>query len=90
MKPEKTIEKNRKELDKITKELVRLVARRNKLVMGVGKAKKKMKIKVTDNRRENIVLKKARSYSRKAKVDSKLMEKIMKLLVRHAKKLQAR
>jgi len=90
MKPEKIIKNKRKELDKTTKDLVKLISKRNKLAIKIGKTKKKMNLKITDRKREKIVLKNAKSYAKKMGVNPKLIEKIMKTLIKHSKKLQAR
>lgn len=88
MNPERTIQSSRRKLDRITKDLIRLVYERNKLAIDVGKAKKKMNLKVTDIKREKMVIDNAKAYARKMKVDSKLIEKLMKILMSHARKLQ--
>ena len=90
MKPEKIIKNNRKRLDRVTKDLVKLIAKRNKLAVKIGKTKKKLNLKITDRKREKIVLKNAKLYAKKMGVNPNLIEKIMKILIKHSKKLQAR
>lgn len=76
----------RKSIDKITDEIIRLIARRNRLAVEIGRLKKR----VTDKKREEKVLLNAKNAAKKYGVDAKLAEKISKILISHSKKIQRR
>lgn len=83
------IEANRKELDRITYELVEIVARRTRLVKGIGKAKEGLGIGVVNTQRERAVISNARKLARQMKVDEDLIENIMKMLIMDGRRKQS-
>ena len=88
MNPEKTIQKNRKKLDKITEDLVNLVAKRNKVILSIAKVKRQSGKPIVNIKREKEVLERAKRFSKEMNVDFTLIKKMMKLLIKHARKLQ--
>ncbi|MEM5869965.1 MAG: chorismate mutase [Candidatus Aenigmatarchaeota archaeon] len=88
MNPKNVIEKNRKKIDRINEKIIYLIAERNKLVKEIGLAKKKLGMKVVDRKREKEVLENSRKIAEKMKVDPKIAEKIMKILIEYARKIQ--
>ncbi len=90
MKLENTIFKNRKGIDKITNDLVKLMAKRSKLVLDIGKAKKKLNLPLIDSKREMQMVEDARKLSKKFGVNPKLVNRIMKLLIEDARRLQSK
>jgi len=82
------IQKLRKDLDKITQQLVTLIARRKKLILKLAKIKKEIKMPIKDKKREEEIFKKLKVMAEKKGLDYFLVEKIMKLLINNARKLQ--
>ena len=78
----------RKKLDRITERLIKLIGERDRIVLEIGKAKKSLGLGITDSRREEEVIEKARELAMKKGVDPELVEEIMKVLITHAKKIQ--
>lgn len=88
MKLEKAIQYYRQELDKTTKDLVKLIAKRNKIVFKIGKIKRKLGLPITDFKRDKEVLKKAKLISKEKMVNPKTIEAIIKILIKYAKEIQ--
>lgn len=87
-KDKNVIEKNRKKLDKITEDLIQLVRKRDKLVLEIGKAKKRLGIEVLDIKRESKILEGARAKAQALGVDEHLIEGILKLLIEDSRRKQ--
>jgi len=88
MKPEKKIQFYRKELDEITKKLISLIAKREKVILKMAKVKKEAKEIIIDVKREREVLKEAKKMADKEGISQLLIKKIMKILIKHARKIQ--
>ncbi|XOB41457.1 MAG: chorismate mutase [Candidatus Nealsonbacteria bacterium] len=88
MKSEKIIQKNRKKLDEITRDITKLIAKRNRIVLKIGKIKKQFGLPVTDLKRDKEVIKKAKTIAKKTGVNIDAIEKIIKILIKHAKEIQ--
>jgi len=78
----------REKLDRITERLVELIGERDRIVLEIGRIKKTLGLGITDSRREEEVIKKARELAMKKGVDPGLVEEIMRILIAHAKKIQ--
>jgi len=74
-----SLEKYRKEIDKIDSKISKLLNQRFKVVKQVGKFKQKNSIKVTDKSRESQVLKKFKKQE---------IKEVFKTIIKQAKKLQ--
>ncbi len=83
-----TLKNKRKEMDRITAEMIRLIAKRNRTAEEIGKIKKGKNI--TDRKRESAVISAAAAAAKKYNVDAGLAEKVMKILISHSKKIQRR
>ncbi len=90
MRPKNVIEKNRKKLDKITEQIIRLIRERNDAAKEIGRAKRKLGLPVVNLKRRAGVIKNAKKLARKLKVDVNVVEKIMRILINHAEKIQRR
>ncbi|MDE1861005.1 MAG: chorismate mutase [Candidatus Micrarchaeota archaeon] len=88
MDAERIIARNRRGLDRINVSLVRLIAERDRLVVEIGRAKKRLGLKITDRKREKAIMDKIDRLALHYKVDKKLARRIVKTLIRHAKELQ--
>ena len=67
-----TLEKKRKEMDRITVEMVRLIAERNSLAEEIGRIKEGKNI--TDRKRESVVLSAAAAAAKEHGVDPEEIE----------------
>src|SRR5208283_5624843 len=88
MNAAKEIEANRRKIDDITHEIVELIRKRDLVVRRINKAKGRIDIPVVDSRREREVIRKARIAAKKLSVDPRLVEKIMKLVIKHSRGLR--
>jgi len=73
-----TLEKYRKEIDKINNQMVRLLAKRLSLVKKIGAYKKKNGMKVYDRKREKIILEKLRIEAKRYLAEEKYIENFAK------------
>lgn len=85
---EKEIENLRRKLDKITQDLISLLAKRNKIVLEIGKLKRKKKILIFDKKREREILEMAEKVAKERGLNPILVKKIIKLLIDDAKRIQ--
>lgn len=85
---EKEIKNLRRKLDKITKELINLIAKRKKLVLELAELKKKNKMPILDRKREREALEVAKRMATEKGLNPLLIEKIIKILIEDAKKIQ--
>jgi chorismate mutase len=82
------IDADRRELDRITSELVGLVARRTELTVEIGRAKRLLGIDVVDKDRERRVIAHAMRLARRKGADQRLIGSIMKLLISNSRSRQ--
>lgn len=85
---ENKIQKLREKLDKITEDLIDLFAKRKKIVLELAKTKREIKTSIKDKKREKEILETAKKMAREKGLNSILVEKIVKLLIEDAKKIQ--
>jgi chorismate mutase/prephenate dehydrogenase len=84
----KKIQNIREKLDKITEDLIDLLAKRNELVLKIGKMKKQLGLPLIDSQRDKEVLKKAKLFAKKKGVSPKIVGEIIEILLKHAKEIQ--
>lgn len=85
---EKKIKNLRRKLDKITEDLIFLLAERKELVLKLDKLKKKNKMPILDKKREKEALNRAKKIAREKGLNPILVKKIINLLFKDAKKIQ--
>jgi chorismate mutase len=85
---EKEITNLRKKLDKITEDLIDLLAKRKGLVLKLAKVKREIRTSIKDKKREKKILETAKKLAKKNNLNPSLVEDIMKLLMEDAKKIQ--
>lgn len=86
----KRIKNQRKKLDKVTREIIRLIAQRKRLVLTIGRLKEKKGLPIINKGREREVLRDSVKVAKKLKVNPILTTKIMRLLIEDARKIQKR
>lgn len=79
------IKKRRRALDEITKELIILIRKRNKIALEIGRSKRRLGLKIIDSRREKDVMEKAIKAAKRAGVSTALVKKILLLLIREGR-----
>ena len=84
----KEIESKRKEIDKITEKIIKLIAERRNIVLEIGRIKKKKGLPILDEKREKQLILRAKNLSKKFKLPPALIEKIMKILIENSRRLQ--
>jgi len=82
---ESNIEKLRKQIDLIDKNILILIAERQKLAKEIGKEKIKNRIKIFDKKRELEALIDRKKLAKKLKLDINIIEKLYKLLFKISK-----
>lgn len=87
---EKKIKNLRRKLDKITEDLIFLLAKRKELVLKLAELKKKNKLPIADIKREKEELKMAEKIAKEMELNPILVKKIIKLLIKNAKKIQTK
>lgn len=80
------IKKLRKKIDKVDKKLLEILAERFKLTGQLGIYKKKHHLPIEDKKREKEIFKKRKILAKKLNLDSLLIEKIFKLIIKNVKK----
>ena len=84
----KEIESKRKEIDKITEKIIKLIAERRNTVLEIGRIKKKKGLPILDEKREKQLMLRARNLSKKFKLPPALIEEITKILIENSRRLQ--
>jgi chorismate mutase/prephenate dehydratase len=85
---ENEIKKIRTKLDKITEDLIFLLAKRKELVLKLAESKEKNKLPILDKKREKEALNEAEKMAKERGLNPILVKKIIKLLIEDAKKIQ--
>lgn len=85
---EKEITNLRKKLDKITGDLIDLFSKRKELVLKMAELKRKNKLPILDRKREKEALEMTKRMAKEKGLNPLLIEKIIKLLIEDAKKIQ--
>jgi len=78
----------RKELDKITENLIELLAKRNKVILKLAQLKKKNKMPILDKKREKELIEKAEQMAKERGLNAISVKKIIKILIADAKRIQ--
>jgi len=79
------LKKLRKEIDKIDAELVKILAKRFKIVRQIRKYKKINKLPLIDEKRENYILETKIRLAQRLKLDSDLVKNIFMLIFKKTK-----
>lgn len=82
------LEDLRTEINKIDKDLVLLIGRRLKLVRKIAFFKKKNNLHIANIKRENEVIRKIKQFGSRDGVDSILLIKVFRLIIKESKKEQ--
>lgn len=82
------LNKYRKNIDKINNKIFRLLVKRQIFVKKIGIYKKANGIQIFDKERENQILKKIKTESRKYKANEEYLEKIFKSIIKNSKETQ--
>jgi 4-amino-4-deoxychorismate mutase len=80
----------RKGIDKIDRAIIKLLARRNNVVLGIAEYKRKYKTKVVDMKRQKKVFDSRISMARKCGLDTTTIEKIFRIIINNSCKVQRR
>ncbi len=75
------LEELRNEIDVIDEELVRLIAKRLRIVREIARFKVENRIKLLDTQREFKVIEKVRKFSQELGVDPEYLETIFKIIM---------
>lgn len=75
----------RKQIDKIDEQLVRLLARRKKMVLDLWKWKKKNKILLPDPKREKNIIIRAKKLAKSLGLNSNAIEKLFRQIIKSNK-----
>ena len=82
------LNKLRKDIESIDLQMLKLLAKRNKISKKIGKYKKKYSLRVVVNGREKKLLAKIRSKSRKLGLNTKFTTEIFNKIIKDSRKLQ--
>ena len=78
----------RKQIDGIDKEIIKLLSKRMKLAIKLGKFKKKEGLPILDKKREQEMLKKLEKQAKKVGLDPKSIGKLYKEIFRESRRAQ--
>jgi chorismate mutase len=84
----KNISELRKEINKIDKDIIALIAKRYRVVKKIGEQKKKNNLNIEDRGREKWLHDYYESLSIRFKLDPKIVQKIFAIIIKQAKKNQ--
>lgn len=84
----KNIFELRKEIDKIDKDIINLIAKRYDVVKKIGNQKKKNNLDIKDCNREKWLHAYHESLSIKFELEPKAIQKIFAIIIKEAKKIQ--
>ncbi len=76
------------EVDRTTHDLVELIKKRDDAARKIAHAKKSLGMHIIDREREEFVLRQARKIASRRKVDPGLVNRILRILILHSRKLQ--
>ena len=80
--------KVRKEIDKLDKDLLKLLKKRKSLITKVAQIKKKYKLPLVQKAREADIDKKLSKFAKEHKLDKKFLQKIWKAMIDESKSIQ--
>lgn len=78
----------RQQIDGIDKEIIKLLSKRMKLAVKLGKFKKKEGLPVLDKKREEEMLKKLQKQAKKLGLDPKSVSKLYKEILKESRRVQ--
>ena len=76
----------RRNLIEINNDIISLIAKRNNICLEIHKIKKELKLPLTDKTREQKVIKKAKKIAINYKINPKLIEEIIQLIIKESKR----
>ena len=79
------IEDNRKEIDKITEKMIKLIAERKLLTTCIGNAKRQLNMPITDHERESDMLKNAKKLAKQMGANPVTCTDVLRILIRDGK-----
>jgi len=82
------LERLRKEIKDINLQILRLLAKRNKISKEIGRYKKSHNLKITDKKQEKEVFAKLRKEAGKLNLNLRFVDNIFKSIVKESKRLQ--
>ena len=82
------MQQTRKQIDSIDKELIKLLSKRMKLAIKLGKFKKKEDLPVLDKKREEKMLKKLEKQAKKQGLNTKSINKLYKEIFKESRRAQ--
>jgi len=82
------MQQTRKQIDGIDKKLIKLLSKRMKLAIKLGKFKKKESLPVLDKKREEKMLKKLEKQAKKQGLDTKFINKLYKEIFKESRRVQ--
>lgn len=80
--------KKRKEIDKIDKELLKVLSKRMKIIKDISKIKKQQKIPVLQKKRIKSMLNDRRKLAEKYKLNPDFIEKLYKELIKESMRIE--
>lgn len=78
----------REEIDKVDTEIVKLLSKRQSLVLKVAKIKHSQKLPLTHTKREEEILSRMKKIAKKLHIHDQFIQKIYKLIFTESKKVQ--
>ncbi len=82
------MDKLRKNLDQIDKQILALIGKRVNIAKKIGKIKKQQKLAIADKKREKEIVSSLTKQAKKYKIDKSLIGKIWKLLFKLSYKVE--
>lgn len=82
------LNKCRKDIDKIDKDIINLLSKRMKIAKKIGNFKQKEAIDIKDKKREKEVLKRVKKYGKSQKIDLKFVEDLYKKIIENSRKIE--
>ena len=76
----------RSQINKVDKELIKILAKRFALTKKVGSLKKKHNLKAQDKKREFDIFKQRKIWAKKENLNPSLVEKILKLIIKEVRR----
>lgn len=83
-----TISELRKKINKIDESIIKKLSARKKFAIKIGKIKEKLKIKVTDNKREKELMQFYKKLSNEHELQPEFIKKLFKMIIANSRKLQ--
>ena len=78
----------RRNIDKLDRQIIKLIAQRLNVVKKIGETKMRQKVKVFDKNREIEVLARVKKLAKVSEIDPRFIERIFKLIIKASKRIQ--